>query len=119
MSITVVCPNGHSLKVKDCCAGSSGLCPICRASIKVPRPARGTELSDDDIMGILGPPDPSRKRPLPAGAHEAPGSSAAGRFGLPVASPPKKSCEKCHAEIIAGTHICPHCHTYIANLNRL
>jgi hypothetical protein len=31
-------------------------------------------------------------------------------------SPPKKSCEKCNEEILAGTHICPFCHTYVAKL---
>ncbi len=30
---------------------------------------------------------------------------------------PKKSCHKCNQEIESGTHICPHCHTYIANLS--
>ena len=30
---------------------------------------------------------------------------------------PKKICYKCNQEISAGIHICPYCHTYIANLN--
>ena len=32
-------------------------------------------------------------------------------------SPPKKTCTSCHREISAGTHICPFCRTYIANLS--
>ena len=117
MSITVVCPNGHSLNVKDCCAGKTGLCPVCKAQIEVPRPSNHG-LSDDDILGILGHHDPGRARDFSAEEPERPRRGA----GSPEAdrnSPPKKSCEKCNAEIAAGTHICPHCHTYIAHLSNL
>ena len=40
MSIQVVCPNGHVLKVSDDYAGKMGLCPVCKARIKVPQPSQ-------------------------------------------------------------------------------
>jgi len=117
MSITVVCPNGHALKVKESCAGKKGLCPICKAPIEVPRPSSGG-LSDDDILDILGPHDPGRSRDFAASEPDRPRhTSEASEVGR--GSPPKKTCEKCNAEISANTHICPHCHTYIAHLSNL
>jgi hypothetical protein len=107
MSIPVVCPNGHALKVKENLAGKSGLCPVCRAIVHVPQAER-KELSEDAILGILG------SRPTGPG-----GAGAGARAGVRSAqrqAPPKKSCHKCNTEIMAGTHICPHCHTYIAKL---
>ncbi|NQT13029.1 MAG: hypothetical protein HQ582_09795, partial [Planctomycetes bacterium] len=53
MSIQVVCPNGHVLKVSDDFAGKMGLCPVCKARIKVPQPSE-EQLSEDAIMSILG-----------------------------------------------------------------
>ena len=40
-------------------------------------------------------------------------TSVSGIFGQTA---PKKCCDRCNQEITVGTHICPHCHTYIANL---
>ena len=117
MSIRVVCPNGHTLKVKNSLAGKTGLCPVCKARIQVPR-LRPDDLSEDAIMDILGP-RPGVKPADSSIFHEelevggsASSSSVTGNRG----APPKKSCHKCHQEIEAGTHICPHCHTYIAGL---
>ena len=39
MSIRCVCPNGHPLTVSDSLAGKSGLCPLCRAPVRVPQKA--------------------------------------------------------------------------------
>ena len=36
MPIQIICPNGHSLTIKGKYAGKEGLCPVCRAPIKVP-----------------------------------------------------------------------------------
>lgn len=36
MSIRTVCPNGHTLKIKDKYAGKLGRCPICDARVRVP-----------------------------------------------------------------------------------
>lgn len=114
MSIRVVCRNGHILNVKDSLAGKMGLCPTCKARVHVPKSSQ-SELSEDAIMSILGPPKsgPAREaaaqeatdpvEPLPASETDDGG-------------PPLKSCEKCNQLILAATHICPYCHTYIGKL---
>jgi len=107
MSILVTCPNGHVLRVKNCFAGKTGLCPECKARIVVPEPA----MSEDDIIGVLGPHDPSQSG---MGSTIIGGRSDDHAAASP--SPPKKSCTKCNREIAAGTHICPFCRTYIASL---
>jgi hypothetical protein len=112
MSIRCVCPNGHVLKVKEALAGTSGLCPSCRAQVKVPR-VRPQGVSEDAILDILG-------------KHGSPQSDTVTYHeladtmpfpGTPERGTPKKSCYKCNQEIAAGIHICPYCHTYIANLH--
>jgi len=108
MSIRVVCPNGHVLSVKDSFAGKTGLCPMCKARVEVPEAAK-KKLSEDAIMSILGPhisPDDETK---PVGPRSAPDADR----GM---GPKKKSCHQCNREISVGIHICPFCHTYIANL---
>ena len=112
MSIRVVCPNGHALHVKDNFAGKSGLCPKCKARVEVPLPQG--ELSEDSIMNILGPrtaPPDDR----PSADPDAEAVDASPEVGL--AAPPQKSCHKCNRVISAGLHICPFCHTYIAELS--
>jgi hypothetical protein len=113
MSIRCVCPNGHVLKVKQSQAGATGLCPTCRAKVKVPCLLPATPVSEDAILDILG-------------RHPTPQADTATYYELSDTTPltgvhergtPKKSCFKCNEEISSGTHICPHCHTYIANLN--
>ena len=114
MSIRVVCRNGHILNVKDGLAGKIGLCPTCKARVQVPQLSRG-ELSEDAILGILGP---TKSPPLREGLAQ----EVADPFDRPAASetehggPPLKSCEKCNQLILAATHICPYCHTYIGKL---
>lgn len=112
MSIRCVCPNGHVLKVKDSLAGTTGLCPACKAKVRVPRP-QSSPVSEDAILDILGRESKARQSdtatyydtsdtvPLPGGKDR----------GMPT-----KSCYKCNEEISAGIHICPYCHTYIAKL---
>ena len=119
MAIRVVCPNGHILKVKDSLAGKTGLCPLCEARVHVPRPSN-VGLSEDDILAIVSSNKP-RPRPHYNPAEELAGEparpsqvSATERTGLP-----NKTCDKCNREISSGTHICPHCHTYIAGLSDL
>ena len=115
MSIRVVCPNGHALKVKDDLAGKTGLCPVCKTPVRVPEFSQ-TELSEDAILNILGPhiSDDSGEisadelpRPLGTRRHSE------GERGRP----PKKICNKCNQQIDAEIHICPFCHTYIAELS--
>jgi rRNA maturation protein Nop10 len=70
MAITVKCPKGHLLQVKEKYAGQSGFCPHCSTRVDVPHPKR---LSEDEILTILGPssasPDPAEEvvhqEPLP------------------------------------------------------
>jgi len=120
MSIKVRCPNGHLLSVSDRFAGKSGLCPACKARVQVPQ-ARAAAVSEDAILNILksrspgpaqyvAPPAPMEPVKEPA-MEPAKEPHKADRMALP-----KKTCYKCQQEILATAHICPLCHTYIANL---
>jgi len=101
------------LKVKDALAGTSGLCPQCRAKVNVPCP-RAQPVSEDAILDILG----RQASAPPADTATYLELSDTGRLtGVHERGTPKKSCNKCNEEISAGTHICPYCHTYIANLD--
>ena len=53
MSIRCVCQNGHVLKVKESLAGRSGLCPSCKAVVKVPHLQQKC-ISEDAILDLLG-----------------------------------------------------------------
>jgi len=110
MAIKLVCPNGHVLKVPEKLAGKTGLCPVCRARVVVPRPGPNA-LSEEAILGILGTHTPRRPSQITseqlAAAQASNGADAEG---------PKKVCRKCNREIAAAMHICPFCHTYIAGL---
>jgi len=48
MSIRLICPKGHQLKIKTRYAGKRGLCPVCKAPIVVPR-------LPDSILDVLNP----------------------------------------------------------------
>ncbi len=107
MAIRVTCPNGHALKVPDNFAGRMGVCPKCKAKVRVPRAGPQT-LSEDAIVDLI---DTGEGR---SGAAEAGGAEPAG--GAPPLREPMKSCDQCGRQIPALLHICPHCHTYIASL---
>ncbi len=112
MAIRVVCPNGHVLRVNDALAGKIGRCPKCKARVQVPA-LRCDELSEDAILDILGPraPDASSSGVLDERPKRTSSESSIIRNG-----PPKKICHRCNRTIDALHHICPHCHTYIAEL---
>ncbi len=112
MSIEVTCPNGHVLRVKDCFAGKSGLCPACKARVLVPESR--SAFSEDEIIDVLGPHDPSH-----SGCGSTIINNRASDNTVTNPGPPKKSCTKCNREISSGTHICPFCRTYIASLRDL
>ncbi len=114
MSIRVVCRNGHILKVKDSLAGKIGFCPTCKARVQVPS-ISGGELSEDAIMNILGP---AKSGPVSEGVAQEAAGPVESLPGLEHdrGGPPLKSCEKCNQLILAATHICPYCHTYIGKL---
>jgi hypothetical protein len=110
MSIQVVCPNGHPLKVGESSAGTMGLCPVCKARVKVPQPD-ARQVSEDTILDFLGPykPDPSHEK--------AAITDASNVVGGETKPPPGKRCGRCNREIAASIHVCPYCHTYIAGLS--
>ncbi len=112
MSISVVCPNGHALRVADRFGGKTGLCPVCKARVKVPRPA-GDRFSEDAILGILGPGEAVAMEDSSPVLPEPPAAPKPQSDGS-VSS--KKSCERCNREIPANIHVCPFCHNYIAGL---
>jgi hypothetical protein len=112
MSIRCVCQNGHVLRVKDSLAGKSGLCPSCRGRVDVPK-TEEEYISEDAILGLLG-----RQSQAERLAAESSGvllaASDSNLHRLPF---PKKTCSRCNREVSVGARICPHCHTYIANLS--
>ncbi len=107
VAIRVKCPNGHTLKVPDNFAGRMGMCPVCKAKVRVPRAGPQT-LSEEAIMDLI---DTGEER---SGTAEA-GAEEAGR-GVSAPREPMKGCDQCGRQIPALLHICPHCHTYIASL---
>ncbi len=111
MSIRCVCQNGHVLKVKDSFAGTSGLCPSCRGKVVVPK-AEKKSISEDVILGLLGTQSQAERLAAESsGVLLAASDSSEHRLSFP-----KKTCSRCNQEVSSGAHICPHCHTYIANL---
>lgn len=149
MPIKVTCPNGHTINVKDSFAGKVGLCPVCRTRVKVPELAGGMSeddiisvlgthepslkggysLSAGDSLASSSSIFSSSER-LSGHSYSGIGSSSGIGLGsasgiglsgsrIETASPPKKICTSCRREISAGTHICPFCRTYIANLSDL
>lgn len=65
MPIRCVCPNGHTLRVKDQLAGKQGTCPKCQAPFVVP--SRGEPVSDAAQEATQTPTAP----PVTAPADEA------------------------------------------------
>lgn len=106
MSIRVVCENGHELKVKASMAGKTGLCPQCRVVVHVPIPPESLE---DSILDML-------RKGGGNGRSSGNGDTASGHRIDTQQIHLKKACIRCNREVEYGTHICPHCHTYIASL---
>lgn len=122
MSIRFTCPNGHELNVKDKYAGLTGLCPKCQVRVLVPVPAG--KLTDDAVVGFLGPPPVADDDGLPVhqdAAHRGesatdPGSSSGTSLrGLSPLNRGMKICPKCRREVRAAYDICPHCRTYFSD----
>jgi hypothetical protein len=113
MSIRLTCPNGHLLKVNEKLAGKTGLCPVCKARVEVPKP-KVDDFSEDAILGIMG--SAAARSDRRDGATAVPATQSWMARESESSATPKKNCYKCHQEISATMHICPHCHTYIAKL---
>jgi hypothetical protein len=118
MPIRCVCPKGHVLKVQESFAGSTGLCPVCKSRVRVPA-LRNEKVSEDAVMAILGPPEEpvSPSDVLSDADQEQLTLEANLRSGVLGRSAVVKACSRCKKEIPVGTHICPYCRTYIAQLS--
>jgi hypothetical protein len=115
MSIRCVCQNGHVLNVKESLAGKTGLCPHCKVRVTVPRPRpHAATMTEDTILHIIGDQSPASHRDTSLNMGSFSDTSLSGIHLNPIE--PKKICDRCKREVAIGTHICPYCHTYIANL---
>ncbi len=140
MSIEVMCPNGHSMRVKNEFAGKSGLCPYCKARITVPntstvRVASGsTGVSEDDLMAFLGPPRPAPQTvvaealpnqpakppradaivPRPHWPHDEPAKKTGAVSLRAVFVHRRRVCPKCCEIVPFASKECPHCQTSLS-----
>ena len=131
MSIEVICPNGHKLKVKDHWAGQTGSCPKCRAEITVPE-VHAT-VSDEDALAMLGEykppplrhrdPDPIESNDTQESDHDAGAlnedekqiemaTSGLSLLGSKIAGH-KKLCPKCGKSADQWAASCAYCGTYL------
>jgi len=98
MAITVECPGGHKLRVKDEYAGRTGYCPHCKAKVKVP----GAKcITDDEILAIVK--GSGRKEPRPVRASDS---------VLDAPPPPKddSGLSLLDSSRIRGRKVCPECY---------
>ncbi len=124
MPISVTCPNGHKLKIKEKYAGQTGLCPHCQARVLVPT------LNEDAVLEFLGPappPPPPEEDPdsMPV-YHEPVRSSGASSImsgthvhGSSILVRKTKTCPKCKHQIAARFDLCPHCGLYFTNWDEI
>lgn len=89
-------------------AGKAGLCPTCRARIDVPQ-RQTRDMSEDAILDILGPGSQETAVSMTA-TSDTSTRSIQERDGR------EKECYKCQRVFPLTMHVCPFCHTYIANL---
>ncbi len=119
MPIKITCPNGHTLKVSDDMAGKTGLCPHCKAKIKVPEPVAGG-LTEDDILEIISSGNQNwRQQAKDTSGLDPMAERAAARRATEGPTPPRKACPRCNAAIPGGMRICPNCKTYVAELGEI
>ena len=112
MSITVQCPNGHVLKVKNLFAGKSGLCPECHARVSVPAPQK--TMSEDDILGLMGPPRPMP--PIAPDAFSHPVVDAADAESVYDEPQPanQSGINLLNSSILKRKKLCPHCGIFVS-----
>lgn len=116
MAIRVVCRNGHVLNVKEHLAGKTVLCPRCQARVEIPTPHKG-DFSEDSILSLLGPHQGVPGPHTPLDPDSVPEEVRTGGRGMNL--PPKKACPRCDRPIDAGTRVCPHCNTYVVDVEDL
>jgi len=115
MAITVECPGGHTIRVKDEYAGKTGYCPRCKAKIRVPGVR---SLSDDDILAIVRGRGSSKPEAEPAVSSESvldDQPSAENASGLSLLGSSKvrgqKVCPGCYQLASFAFSVCPTCGT--------
>ena len=110
MSISVICPNSHELKIKEKYAGMTGVCPECKAPISVPDI---NVFAEDAIMDVLKPHESGLSGlSLAASALD----KEAWWLGDNKKIETTKSCVKCRQKISDNVHVCPYCHNYLPPL---
>ena len=103
MAIEIRCPNGHFLRVKDEYAGKTGLCPSCRARVRVPVPK---QVQRDETF-------PWDEDVLQDGRHGHTGEES-GLIPTDSSSyilKKVKICPKCSFPVSQSFSICPTCGT--------
>ena len=111
MSIEVVCPSGHHLKVKDRYAGKRGRCPLCREPVIVPAvfPIAyiATSVLDEEDDSL-----PVHQEPAHFDSMHEDGSGQS-LVGSSVIAREVRICPKCDQKVmVASDNICPHCNTF-------
>ncbi len=106
MSIEVVCPKGHTLKVKDRFAGQSGLCPHCKSRVEVPH-----HLTDESVLDIVGDYQPPSAAAKPQWEEEEEVESASVIDDAPSSTAVTESSglSLLGSSIIRHHKVCPHC----------
>ena len=121
MSIKVTCPNGHRLSAKDSRAGTTGRCPACGATVKIPT-LENMAITESSILRLLDvgdgaqvvpPPDPIMEGTVPD-MSQGMGTGTGKGTGTPK-KPAKATqiCPQCDWEIDAEYKICPNCRYYL------
>jgi len=113
MAITVKCPGGHTLRVKNEYAGRTGYCPRCKAKITVPDVR---SLSDDDILAIVqgrGSSKPVPAVPSDSVLDDQPPAENASGLSLLGSSKIRgqKVCPGCYQLASFSFSVCPTCGT--------
>ena len=107
MSIRVVCPNGHVMKIKDKYAGKKGFCPVCKARVEVPVPENDL-FSEESIMDVLRPHESGLSLDALNQEPDSAGSWSGKKKDVDV-----RVCAKCYKEIPVDAYVCPFCKTYV------
>jgi anti-sigma B factor antagonist len=107
MNFKIHCPNGHSVLVKEEFAGKTGLCPQCRAKIRVPavgQQADGLCPSDEFVHQ-----DPR---------HDRPSSTNLSATPFP-AQKKARLCLGCGKSVSQSFTACPRCGTRLCTYHHL
>jgi uncharacterized OB-fold protein len=108
MSITVKCPGGHTLKVKDRYAGMIGRCPKCGVAVEVPDRSPPLEQELMDVLAEDGEDD----RPVYDDDLESSGVSLVVASSTGAKSRISK-CPRCSQRVqVPENNICPNCGAY-------